>query len=262
MAAYKITFDDNEETHYLVQSRGKEGYSGGTVTCWVAVNIDADQNKILNIAKVQVGESSGQTFMDKITDKMLSDFTKDLPDGGFYPDGGYVSSGATLSSTAICNAVNGAVDYVNDALGNATQNAYENFRFTEYINTARTTHSVDGANVTYDIYTNGYGYASAFHISVTVGANATITSYQIPQNGNGSTHDYDQNQPADIKDGSLFVGKTLEFFTAIYGENMTYTAYSGSVSTGATASNSNYLCMYAAAFATANYAECINGGNA
>ena len=123
LSAYKITFKDKEDVHYLVQSRGKGGYSGGSVTCWVAIKVDLENNKILKIEKVQIGENSGQSFIGKITDKMLSDFTKRLPEDGFTTKGddATVSTGATFSSNAICNSVNGAVAWVKDYLGRTAQ---------------------------------------------------------------------------------------------------------------------------------------------
>lgn len=112
LSVYKIEVGD--DIHFLVQSRGKGGYSGGTVTCWVAVNVDLDKKEILNIAKVQIGENSGQSFIGKITQKMLDKFTQSLPEDGFSTKGddATVSSGATFSSNAICNSVNGALKWV------------------------------------------------------------------------------------------------------------------------------------------------------
>ena len=113
LSAYRIEFENSDDVHILVQSRGKGGYSGGSVTCWIAINVDWDNEYILNIAKVQIGENSGQSFIGKITEKMLKDFTKTLLDN-YSPDDGYVSSGATFSSNAICNSVNGAIKWVED----------------------------------------------------------------------------------------------------------------------------------------------------
>lgn len=118
LSAYRIEFEDSDEVHMLVQARGKGGYGGGSVTCWVAIKVDPEAKKVLGIAKVQIGENNGQSFIGKITDKMLDDFTKSLPEGGFTTkgDGATVSSGATFSSNAICNSVNGAVKWVEDNL--------------------------------------------------------------------------------------------------------------------------------------------------
>ena len=119
LSAYKITFENSDDVHFLVQSRGKEGYSGGTVTCWVAINVDLTNKKVLNIAKVQIGENTNQSFIGKITAAMLNKYTKSLPEEGFSTkgDNATVSSGATFSSNAICNSVNGAVDWVREYIG-------------------------------------------------------------------------------------------------------------------------------------------------
>ena len=119
LSAYKITFENSDDVHYLVQSRGKGGYSGGSVTCWVAIKVDLENKKVLKIEKVQIGENSGQSFIGKITDKMLNKFTEELPEGGFTTKGddATVSTGATFSSNAICNSVNGAVDWVRKTIG-------------------------------------------------------------------------------------------------------------------------------------------------
>ena len=277
LSAYRITFTDKSDIHYLVQSQGMGGYAEGTVTCWVAINVDTSAKSIKNIAKVQVGESSGQTFMDKITTAMLDSFTKRLPEGGFYPSDGYISTGATKSSTAICNAVNGAVDYVNTVIFNNVQtNPYEELELIKYINVKKgqtEAKFVEGSptDVEYSVVTKGYGDASSFKITIVVGEDKTIKSYNITQNG--STESYDSHMSANVKDGSLFIGKGLSFFTDIYGENMSYTGVTGTddgnIQTGAShegfASNSTYLCMYAGAFATKNYdavVAILNGGAA
>ena len=121
ISAYKITFENSDDVHYLVQSRGKGGYSGGTVTCWVAIKVDLENKKVLKIEKVQIGENTNQSFIGKITEKMLNDFTKNLPEEGFSAKGddATVSTGATYSSNAICNSVNGAVEWVRQYIGEA-----------------------------------------------------------------------------------------------------------------------------------------------
>lgn len=121
LSAYKIEFEGLDDVHILVQSRGKGGFSGGTVTCWVAINIDVTNKEIKNIAKVQLGENVNQSFIGKITAAMLNKFTKSLPEEGFTTKGddATVSSGATFSSNAICNSVNGAVEWVKDYLKEA-----------------------------------------------------------------------------------------------------------------------------------------------
>lgn len=266
LSAYKITFDDKDDVHYLVQSKGEGGYSNGTVTCWVAVNADVSTKTVKNVAKVQVSESSGQTFMDKITDSMLSSFTESLPSGGFSTADGYVSSGASLSSNAICNSVNGAVTYVREyVFGQTEANIYAELEYTRYINVTanKTAATCDGETLNYTVTTKGYGQASAFTLKISVGADKTITSYTITKNG--STEGYEDKMPESVLDGTLFLGKSIDYFTGIYGEDMTYmgvSAEGGEVVTGSSsssvASNSIYLCMYAGAFATENYDAVIS----
>jgi len=262
LSAYKITFETSADIHYLVQSKGEGGYSNGTVTCWVAVNADVEKKAVKNVAKVQVSESSGQTFMDKITDDMLTSFTTDLPSGGFSTDDGYVSAGASFSSNAICNAVNGAVSYVKEyVFGQTETSIYSSLSYTKYINVTanKTAARVDGDKLCYTVTTKPYGMASAFTLEIGVDANKKITDYKIALNG--STEGYDEKMPEEVLDGTLFLGKGVEYFTSIYGEDMTYKGIaeiSGeNVSAGASssdiASNSVYLCMYAGAFATENY---------
>ncbi|MGN0805159.1 MAG: hypothetical protein ACI4MS_07225 [Candidatus Coproplasma sp.] len=270
LSAYKITFTDSSDIHYLVQSKGMRGYAEGTVTCWVALNVNVETKVINNIAKVQVGESSGQTFMDKITNSMLNSFTQSIPEGGFSTSDGYISVGATKSSNAICNAVNGAVDYVNSVLFNKAETSpYEELALTDYVNVragkTQATLSENSSDLEYTVYTKGYGNANDFTIKISVGSDKLIKSYEILKNG--STGNYANYMPQSVLDGTLFIGKGTSYFTDIYGENMVYkkapNLTDDTVQTGATASNSIYLCMYAGAFATQNYdavVTILNGG--
>ena len=107
---YKIKLD-NEETDYLVLSKGKGGYGGGSVTCWVALTYE--QTEIVGIRKVQISENNGQSFIGKITDSFLNGFSKRYKEGTeeFVVTDKFVSSGASMSSAAICNSVNGALTF-------------------------------------------------------------------------------------------------------------------------------------------------------
>lgn len=283
LSAYKIKFEGKSDVHYLVQSKGQGGYSGGTVTCWVAVNVDESAKAIKNIAKVQVGESAGQTFMNKITGEMMTAFTKaDFSNETPYFDVGtkdapsdYVSTGASLSSTAICNSVNGAVKFVKEEIFKVVEvNPYESLDFIKYINTTKTKAAMDGEDLKYDIYTKGYDEAMPFNVEIVVGADGKIKTYSIKTNG--STEDehgdsYKDKMASSILDGSMFTGKGVDFFTGIYGAEMNYasvTVSGDTVTTGASGGNaslSTYLCMYAGAFATKNYQAALaiaNGGAA
>ncbi len=266
--AYKITFGENDDVHYLVQSTGKHGFSEGTVTCWVAINVDEQNKTIKNIAKVSLASNKGQSFISKITGEMLESFTKDLPENGFYPQDGYMVSGATKSSTAICNSVNGAVDYVHQEIfGVEVTDPYEGYSYTEYISTRQTSHTVSGNSVTYNIVTEGLGKAGSFKITVTV-EGGKITAYEIIENG--STNGWESKMDPEILDYTFFTkdgGKTADELKAIVGENGDNVTLDGFES-GATdktnrshATKSNFLCLYAGLFATANYTTALGGNS-
>lgn len=269
--AYKITFADSADVHYLVQSVGKHGFSEGTVTCWIAVNVDEANKTIKNIAKVSLASNKGQSFISKITGDMLESFTKDLPENGFFPDkehSEFMVSGATKSSTAICNSVNGAIDYVKSGVfGLSLTDKYSDYAYTDYISTKQTSHTASGNSVTYSIVTTGLGQAGAFNITVTV-TGGKITAYNITQNGSTS-ETWANKMDATIKDGTYFTangGKTAADLKAVLGENGDNLTLDGFES-GATlpdrshATKSNFLCLYAGLFATANYQTAL-GGNA
>lgn len=120
--AYKVVYTENgtEVLNYLVSSMGKRGYAGGSVTCWVAVNVE--NGVISSIYKVQISQSAAQTLMSDING---SSILQDIADGyeagiNYVPDkaeGEYIVTGATRSSTAVCNAVNGALACVGNLLG-------------------------------------------------------------------------------------------------------------------------------------------------
>lgn len=112
---YKVTFtdtDENEVTQYVISSTGTGGFENGTVTCMTAVTVEAD-NK-LTIYSVTITEHTSQSYIDDGKITHLDNYKGVVYDGSFEfnPSGDYVSSGATKSSTAINNAVNGALKYL------------------------------------------------------------------------------------------------------------------------------------------------------
>ncbi|MDE7439334.1 MAG: hypothetical protein K2N23_02355 [Clostridia bacterium] len=116
---YKVVFTENdtEVVQYVLTSTGTGGFEKGTVTCMTAASAQADGT--LKIFKVIITDNEGQSYIGKINH--LDKYT-----GAIFSDGieftttdGYVSTGATMSSTAINNAVNGALSYL---LGNIPTN--------------------------------------------------------------------------------------------------------------------------------------------
>ena len=266
-AAYKIKDDGN----YLVKSTGKGGFDNGTVTCWVVVNVKG--GAIKGIDKVVIDSNKGQSYIGNINDNFLSGFYGDYENGYiFNPNDGFIKTGATRSANAICNAVNGAIDYVNSKwLGNVTVDLYADFELTEYIETKQSKHEIDdNGNIVYHIVTKGHTMPSGFTVEITVSTEGIITDYKILNNGSSPASYADKMKP-DILDGTLFVGKDFAGIQAIINEGITYPGDNKgtTISTGAT--QSNYLCIYAAAFATKNYDKILTneapsdggeGGNA
>lgn len=109
-AAYVVVDDGN----YLVKSTGKGGFSGGSVTCWVVVTLSAGE--VNGIQKVVIDSNVGQSYIGKVTDAFLNSFTNEYK-AEYTVSDGYVSAGASYSSTAICNSVNGAIEFVKTRTG-------------------------------------------------------------------------------------------------------------------------------------------------
>lgn len=129
LAAYKIVYDEkggeindgtDDVVNLLIQSVGKGGFSGGTVTCWISVIVEG--NAVAGVDKVSIASNVNQSFIGKITDGFLGDF-KGATDGDFSIDGddGHKVSGASKSSNAINHAVNGALKWAKEYLQGAQQ---------------------------------------------------------------------------------------------------------------------------------------------
>lgn len=268
---YKIVYKENgaDVLNYLVQSTGKGGYSGGSVTCWVAVEMDSTGN-ISGIGKVTIASNSGQSFIGKITGSFLDSFSTGYTDDVYYSTlDGYVSTGASLSSNAICNAVNSAIEYVkSEILGVGSVNKFEGFGFMTYldangtetptINTKVSDFTVNSDNsVTYTLVTGGNIEAGSFKLEITVGSDKTVKDYKIITNG--STAGYGTDYKEYVYDVSGYVGKSCDYFTSLVGGDgdLKYSNLpaEGDFITGAT--HSNFICLCAGAFATGNYDKCI-----
>ncbi|MBD5584456.1 MAG: hypothetical protein HDQ88_05190 [Clostridia bacterium] len=108
--AYKI-----EDGNYLVKSTGKGGYENGTVTCWVVVEYKG--GAVTGIGKVVIDSNKGQSYIDRVTDKALNQFSELYVNEIKYNAGMITNATVSGTKTAICNAVNGALDYVNYSFG-------------------------------------------------------------------------------------------------------------------------------------------------
>ena len=111
--AYLDEFGD-----YLVKSTGKFGYENGTVTCWVVVAMKS--GAVNGIKKVVIASNKNQSYIDRVTDKALNQFSElyssDILEKG-YTENMITNATVKGTKTAICNAVNGALDYVNNSFG-------------------------------------------------------------------------------------------------------------------------------------------------
>lgn len=245
--AYKVKDDGN----YLIKATGKGGYDNGTVTCWIVVNVSGGAVK--GIDKVVIESNKNQSYIDRVTDKALNQFTELYTDGIIYTQDLITNATVKGTKTAICNAVNGALDFVNAKLGNVTEDIYAEFDFVEYIETKLTSHEVnEDGSITFHIVTKGLKEPSGFKVDITVDTNGVVTKYEITENGSTSGA-YSDKMHAGILDGTLFVGLDFAGIEKMLGNGIPLPSdNSGTeISTGAT--HSNYLCLYAAAFATKNY---------
>ena len=247
---YRIVYGG--DTDYLVLSKGTGGYGGGSVTCWVAVNVNTQTNSIIKVRKVSISESVNQSFIGNITDTFLTSFTKEYKDYYSTADG-YLTSGASLSSNAICNAVNGATGYIkSEVFGEVVTNPYEEFDYIKFINVSNPGSypelGEDGDVIFHIVTKPSSGEAGAFTLDITVDSEKKVKSFVIVKNGSSEEEYEDLMHPV-----SNYVGWTLDQFLAVMNSNQT--DVTGDLHTGA--SYSNFLCVYAGAFATANYDKAL-----
>ena len=256
--AYKVLDDGN----YLIKATGKGGYDNGTVTCWIVVIIKG--GAVSGIDKVVIDSNVGQSYIDRVSQKALNQFSELYEDGITYSASMITAATVMGTKSAICNAVNIALDFANAMCGNVIVDIYKenNFEYLNAIDTRNTSHTVNGDTVTYTVRTNGYGMAGEFTISITVGAGGTITEYNIITNG--STGGYEDDMAPEFLNGSWFAGKNTQAILDAMSGNVDYSGInsglaSNGLKTGAT--QSSYQCIQAAVFATANYQRCIELGN-
>ena len=163
-------------------------------------------------------------------------------------DGGTITSGASYSDFSCLIAA-----------AYATTNA-DAFCTTDYLPYAARFDSVvtetEGATINYTLTVKANDPAGAFVIDIAV-INGVIDSFEIKTNG--STWDYDREMDPDYLDGSFFVGKDAAAIKAVLdGDDVDIDA--GTITSGA--SYSDFSCLIAAAYATANYNALVaEGGN-
>lgn len=253
---YRIT---TYEGDYLLKVTGGDGFSGGTVTCWVRVNASADGAVV---KKISIDSNVGQSYISKISGGALDSLVakQESEDFSSFNTNG-IKTGATFSMGAISNAANGAMAYVS-AKYLGTVSKFDGYQYSGYIDEA-TTVSVSGTEVTYNIVTKSLSPAGAFSIAISVDAvdgSAKITSYKINTNGS-TTATWEANMSEEAKNLN---GKTLTEIEALLSPHLVDGIYTdNAIQTGA--SRSNFLCYSAGAFATANYdkayGQYAQGGN-
>ncbi|MCI8734946.1 MAG: hypothetical protein HFE40_05275, partial [Clostridia bacterium] len=98
-----------------------------------------------------------------------------------------------------------------------------------------------------DIVVNGEGKIETFTI---VEAGSVANDYE------GVSKEYYDEIAAN--NAKLCIGKDISYFTGLFGDKMEYPGDDKGtvISTGAT--RSSFLCMYAGAFATANYSDYLS----
>ena len=250
-SAYKVKDDGN----YLVNASGTGGF-GGSVTCWVVVEIT--DGAVSGIGNVVIESSQGETYLNKIPDAAFDYYSENYEDGEAFDVADIknegLTGGATLSMTAITNSVNTAVDFVkSQVLGEVIDDPFEDFAYTKYIDKTNTTVALDGSSLVYHITTTGYAPAGAFKIDITMGEDKKISAYEIKTNGS-TGQSYIDKMPANVKDGSLFKGKSAdELLTLLGGADSGFTDKEADEALTGGATRSSVLCTYAALFAVANY---------
>ncbi|MCD8308117.1 MAG: hypothetical protein LUD51_07840 [Clostridia bacterium] len=110
---------------YVVKASGKGGY-GGSVVTWIVVKDDGAKVTGIGTVLAQSSENSGESFLSNLSDANFEQFSVDYEDGIVYSYGYangstnhgdmYISTGASKSYRGVCNAVNGAIEFVNNYL--------------------------------------------------------------------------------------------------------------------------------------------------
>lgn len=243
-----------EKNDYLVQAASR-GY-GGNVTCWIAVSMDETLANVTSIRKViNYSVADSAELIGNISNGVYEMFTTEYEDGKVFDYGTkggdeYIDTGASHTMSAICNCVNGSVEFIKAyASGTEIVDPLAGFTYTEYIDGGKTSWTVDGAAVNYTVVTTPLSPAGAFTVTLTVDGDKTIKNYAIVTNGSTS----DSYVASMSEKAKNLNGKSLDEVIAYLGND------GGELNTGATRSNT--LCYNAAAFALGNYEKALERGN-
>lgn len=254
---YEVTSDGN----YLINATGTGGFSGGTVTCWVV--IEMTDGSVSGIGNVVVSENTNQSWIANVPDSAFEHFGESYTDGETFDvsdwqDNG-LTGGATGSTTAIVNAVNTALLFARSQIAGEViepdVNPFEDFDYTEYIDTTATTVKLadNGTDVIFDITTANVTFTAPSSVEVTVGADGKITAYEVTDEN--STQGFGANVPESILNGTLFTGKGETEILELLGdtENGSFVPDNIDETLHTQATYSNFYFTYAALFAAANY---------
>ena len=258
-----MTFDNGtvsqvylmDDGNYLIQATGKNGYNGGTVTVWVVHNFERSSWK--GIGKVVYESNTSQTQMGTFSSSYYELFTQyndEILDDMLFSAEGEANTvpalvaGSSRTSRAFCNAVNTSILYVKSELLGQEVVTYK-YEYEKYIDMDNSVIEADLATKTLNLSltVKANGEAGAFVIDITV-KNGTITAYEIKTNG--STDGYEGDMNADYLDGTFFLEKDAAAIKAIL-DGSDVSLDGGTITSGA--SYSNFSCLIAAAFATANF---------
>ena len=217
-----------------------------------------DEN-VLN-ASLYIGKTADE-ILDYLGGEPKDDFTyEDLKNNAVADN--TITSGATYSNFIVTYAALFAASNYQNGYVMALENSVE---YTQYIDMENTMVSVADGTVTYNVVTTSYGQAQAFNITIIVNADGTIADFTITHNGStDATFEGYMNE--DILSGAMFENKSgaeiLAMFKEPTGEDGQFVkndledstlASGASESTTDNAGYSNFLCVYAALFASNNY---------
>lgn len=150
-----------EKNDYLVQVSARG--NNGDITCWVAVNMSEDLKSVKGIGKVLVySVDDAAEYIMNIGADVYKKFETDYVDGKTFnyadkSDDEFISTGATFSLGAVCNNVNGAIEFAKSFnSGGATADPFEGLTVPSTVskNTKRTYWSVENGVITYRVRVN------------------------------------------------------------------------------------------------------------